>query len=345
VPRSVQLSHLTVTSTQLAVAAALLVVLIALVVTLVMVHRSGANARRRRERTGAALAATTLAPFPPTEPTPLPTPAPPPRPPFPTHGERTEPVPTAEREPADPPRGSAQREPGYNEPARNIVQHRDPDPDAPDREATSPGPRSQEHELTDTTEPTGEHEPTDTTEPTGEHEPRGGYEPMGGHEPVPPEREPAEQAPVTPGPAASGNGRHVPPTPARPPAPGVPTPSADGADGAAASGARPHPAERGTGGTDPKDRLLRVLLLDPDRALRAVTDLEASKAQLERLTESVHYQRRQLADAARRLRRAGLTPAQVAQLAGFGEGELVSLLVEHPPSPTRRSLDDAPRGS
>jgi hypothetical protein len=87
---------------------------------------------------------------------------------------------------------------------------------------------------------------------------------------------------------------------------------------------------------DAKDRLLRVLLADPARALHAVGDLEASRGQLDRLNESVRYQRRQLADAARRLRGAGLTPAQVAQLAGFGEGELVTLLAEHAPSPTPR---------
>jgi hypothetical protein len=319
VPRSLQLSHLTVTPTQLAVAAALLVVLIALVVTLVMVRRSRAKARRRRERTEAALAATTLPPFPRAEPTPVSAPPPP----FPPHDERTEPVPTAEpAEPEAPASGSAQPEPVHSEPARNIVQHH-PDPDAPRREVS-------------TEPPSREREPTDVPEPTGEHEP------AGGHEPVPLEREPSEHAPATAGPAASGNGWHVPPTPARAAAPDVPTRSAGGT---AASGARPDRAGRGTGGTDPKDRLLRVLLPDPDRAVRAVTDLEASKAQLDRLTESVHYQRRQLADAARRLRRAGLNPAQVAQLAGLGEGELVTLLAEHPPSPTPRSLDDAPRGS
>ena len=89
---------------------------------------------------------------------------------------------------------------------------------------------------------------------------------------------------------------------------------------------------------DAKDRLLRVLLADPVRALHAVGDLEASRGQLDRLNESVRYQRRQLADAARRLRGAGLTPAQVAQLAGFGEGELVTLLAEHAPSPTPRRV-------
>jgi len=93
---------------------------------------------------------------------------------------------------------------------------------------------------------------------------------------------------------------------------------------------------------DAKDRLLRVLLADPVRALHAVGDLEASRGQLDRLNESVRYQRRQLADAARRLRGAGLTPAQVAQLAGFGEGELVTLLAEHAPSPTPRQPTSAP---
>jgi len=95
---------------------------------------------------------------------------------------------------------------------------------------------------------------------------------------------------------------------------------------------------------DAKDRLLRVLLADPARALHAVGDLEASRGQLDRLNESVRYQRRQLADAARRLRGAGLTPAQVAQLAGFGEGELVTLLAEHAPSPTPRQATRQPEG-
>jgi chemotaxis protein histidine kinase CheA len=82
-----------------------------------------------------------------------------------------------------------------------------------------------------------------------------------------------------------------------------------------------------------KDRLLRVLLTDPDRAVSAVGDLEECRGQLDRLNESVEFQRRQLAHVARRLRGAGLTAAQVAQLAGFGEGELVTLLSENSPSP------------
>jgi hypothetical protein len=86
-----------------------------------------------------------------------------------------------------------------------------------------------------------------------------------------------------------------------------------------------------------KDRLLRVLLTDPDRALHAVGDLEHSQGRLDQLHDTMQHQRRQLADAARRLRVAGLTPAQVARLAGLGEGELVSLLAEHAPSPTPRA--------
>ncbi|MBO0876933.1 MAG: hypothetical protein J2P19_26460, partial [Pseudonocardia sp.] len=78
-------------------------------------------------------------------------------------------------------------------------------------------------------------------------------------------------------------------------------------------------------------------LTDPDRALHAVGDLEACRQRLDKLHRSMHEQRRLLADAARRLRGAGLTPAQVARLAGFGEGEMVSLLAEHAPSPVPRA--------
>jgi hypothetical protein len=99
----------------------------------------------------------------------------------------------------------------------------------------------------------------------------------------------------------------------------------------------PEPGPAGQPATKPfdaKDRLLGVLLADPGRALSGVTDLEACRGELDRLTESVHHQRRQLALIARRLRGAGLTPAQVAQLAGLGEGELATLLAEHAPSPS-----------
>lgn len=85
-----------------------------------------------------------------------------------------------------------------------------------------------------------------------------------------------------------------------------------------------------------KDRLLRVLLSDPETALVAVGDLADCLEQLDRLTESVGHQRGELAKVARRLRSAGLTTTQVAQLAGVGEGELAALLTEHAPSPRPR---------
>ncbi|MDT7627571.1 MAG: hypothetical protein QOF99_8472, partial [Pseudonocardiales bacterium] len=84
-----------------------------------------------------------------------------------------------------------------------------------------------------------------------------------------------------------------------------------------------------------KDRLLRVLLADPARALRAVDDLESSKGQLDQLHESMDVQREQLAGAARRLRQAGLSPAQVARLAGGSGREITELLGEPSPSDPR----------
>ena len=71
-----------------------------------------------------------------------------------------------------------------------------------------------------------------------------------------------------------------------------------------------------------KDRLLRVLLADPARALRAVDDLETSKGQLAQLRQSLEVEREQFAGAARQLRQAGLTSVQVARLIGRGGAEL-----------------------
>ena len=77
-----------------------------------------------------------------------------------------------------------------------------------------------------------------------------------------------------------------------------------------------------------KDRLLGVLLADPDRALHAVGDLDSSKGELAQLRESIDQQREQLAGAARRLREAGLTAPQIARLAGGSNRELADLLGE-----------------
>jgi hypothetical protein len=103
-----------------------------------------------------------------------------------------------------------------------------------------------------------------------------------------------------------------------------------------------------------KDRLLRVLLADPARALRAVDDLETSKGQLAQLRESLDVERTQLDGAARRLRQAGLTSAQVARLIGRGGAELAepgqhngcaSTSTEHVSAPTRSAHWIEPRAS
>jgi uncharacterized membrane protein YccC len=96
--------------------------------------------------------------------------------------------------------------------------------------------------------------------------------------------------------------------------------------------------------SDAKDRLLRVLLADPDRALRAVAALEASRIRLDQLNDSLRDKEERLADAAQRLSAAGLTAAQVARLSGLSERELARLLAEHPATPTR-SFDDAAPGN
>lgn len=166
------------------------------------------------------------------------------------------------------------------------------------------------------------------------------------------EPEPAEQPPSLPGGATNGAA----PEPSRSDLPQLDAPQPDapqagvsqaGVSQAAdprsepevaprpSSNPKPGPAgEPAAKASDARDRLLGVLLADPGRALNGVNDLDACQGELDRLTESVHQQRRQLALVARRLRSAGLTSAQVAQLAGLGEGELATLLAEHAPSPT-----------
>jgi len=73
---------------------------------------------------------------------------------------------------------------------------------------------------------------------------------------------------------------------------------------------------------DARERLLRALLDEPDRVVRAAEDLVTYRDELDRVGDSEAEPRRQLADAVRRLRAAGLTSAQIAELAGFTEREL-----------------------
>jgi MFS family permease len=120
-------------------------------------------------------------------------------------------------------------------------------------------------------------------------------------------------------------------------APDGAAPNGVGSNGAASDGVAPDGASADglTSAGAMKDRLLRVLLADPARALRAVDDLESSKGQLDQLHESMDVQREQLAGAARRLRQAGLSPAQVARLAGGSSREITELLGEPSPSDPR----------
>jgi hypothetical protein len=344
---------LTLSPAHIAVAAGLLVVLLVLVLLVLLVRRARAKARRRREQTGAALTASPPAEAlsaPPTEPTP-------------THPPTFPPAPTSIRPPPEP------AEAGPRGPYR-IVQ------DAGDRNRPAPEPHpnarfaaeQERYRYSDPPLPRAEMEPAfDSSGSSPDHPPEAGPTESGefvaqrGYPAYDPARwpgyprsdstEPDSTEPCFGGPDGgsepgrdeqdSYRGRYEPESPA--PA---------GRNGLAASAMAQHvgpEAEAATteaagaeSGDDARDRLLHVLLADPARAVHAVGDLEASRTQLNRLNDSVHYQRRQLADAARRLRGAGLSPAQVAQLAGFGEGELVSLLAEHAPSPAPRPVGGNP---
>src|SRR5882757_8589822 len=90
--------------------------------------------------------------------------------------------------------------------------------------------------------------------------------------------------------------------------------------------------------------LAQTVAIPPERALRAVAALEASRIRLDQLNDSLSDKEERLADAAQRLRAAGLTPVQVARLSGLSEGELARLLAEHPPT-SSRSFDDAAPGN
>jgi MFS family permease len=138
------------------------------------------------------------------------------------------------------------------------------------------------------------------------------------------------------------------------PAPGpdampVPTPTnlvaAHSADEPASNGHRNGDASPDRGSM--KDRLLGVLLADPARALHAVGDLDSSKGELAQLRESIEQQREQLAGAARRLREAGLTGAQIARLAGGSNRELADLLGEgtNGSTPNLAAVEACPTGA
>jgi len=114
------------------------------------------------------------------------------------------------------------------------------------------------------------------------------------------------------------------PQPAAPAGPPTPDTAGSGAPLAAAlnRALTNRPAPRG----DARDRLLAVLLDDPVRTVGAAAALEASSAQLSRLTAAVTHERDVLGVHLTRLAAAGLKPEQLAALAGLPAAEIRDLL-------------------
>jgi hypothetical protein len=111
----------------------------------------------------------------------------------------------------------------------------------------------------------------------------------------------------------------VPATPAQrepEPEPAVPAPRPDN-DGAARQDPPP---------SDARDRLLAVLLDDPERAVGAAVELEACLGELDRLSDAVRTGRVALRGVLHRLAAAGLRPDQLARLARMPQAEVQELL-------------------
>ena len=81
---------------------------------------------------------------------------------------------------------------------------------------------------------------------------------------------------------------------------------------------------------DVRDRLLAVLLDDPERAVGATVELEACLRELGRLSDAVRKERAVLPDVLHRLTAAGLHPEQLARLAAMPVAEVERLLEAAP---------------
>jgi hypothetical protein len=81
---------------------------------------------------------------------------------------------------------------------------------------------------------------------------------------------------------------------------------------------------------DVRDRLLAVLLDDPERAVGATVELEACLRELGRLSDAVRKERAVLPDVLHRLTAAGLRPEQLARLAAMPVTEVERLLEAAP---------------
>ncbi|GAY09252.1 putative Fe-S oxidoreductase [Pseudonocardia sp. N23] len=96
---------------------------------------------------------------------------------------------------------------------------------------------------------------------------------------------------------------------------------------ATADRGRPQPEEPDVAA---RDRLLAVLLEDPDRAVGATVELGRVQGQLDRLLDAVRHEQDALAGLVERLAAAGLGDEQIARLAGIPVAEVSTLRTAGP---------------
>jgi len=188
-------------------------------------------------------------------------------------------------------------------------EHRTPEPDAPGMGAGGNG-----QAVT-----AGHGAQGDGPAEVSDHAPDGNGQPTGGA----PGTDGDVREPVSTGSALPATGWIAPAMPAAtaeadPEPAAVPHPEHDGA------------IQQGGSPSDARDRLLAVLLDDPERAVGAAVELEACLVELGRLSDSVRRERAELRDLLHRLRAAGLRPEQLARLAGMPLAEVEGLLEAAP---------------
>jgi hypothetical protein len=114
---------------------------------------------------------------------------------------------------------------------------------------------------------------------------------------------------------------------------GWPVPVPPDPERAAVPAPRPDNEDEGrqrTPAPDARDRLLAVLLDDPERAVGAADELENCLRELDRLSDAVRAGRAGLRDVLHRLAAAGLRPDQLARLARLPEHDVRELLEAAP---------------
>jgi hypothetical protein len=147
----------------------------------------------------------------------------------------------------------------------------------------------------------------------GSHGPEGNGAAPESWQPPEPDREPPVEAVA---PLAGGWTEPAPaPAPYEPEPAVVPAPRPDD-----------DPARQADVASDARDRLLAVLLDDPERAVGATVELEGCLRELDRLTDAVRTGRTALRDVLHRLAATGLRPDQLARLARLPQAEVQALL-------------------